>query len=119
MEKYLKKKNGDRKEQILTSYRTHEFLEHTIIRIIKWFVQLFSFFEIVLIMANPYRAAAVVKVRQLIIEDDDARDKLIALCIKDVSIAEAVAEDADITANQMILLLPTNPGEYSCLHLSL
>jgi hypothetical protein len=63
-------------------------------------------------MANPYRAAAVAKVRQLIIEDDDARDKLIALCIKDVSIAEAVAEDADITAHQMILLLPTNLGEY-------
>ena len=63
-------------------------------------------------MANPYRAAAVAKVRQLIIEGDDARDKLIALCIKDVSIAEAVAEDADITAHQMILLLPNNPGEY-------
>ena len=56
-------------------------------------------------MSNPYRTAAVAKVRLLSAEDVEVRDKLIALCIQNPNVAEGIAEDAEITLNQMIQLL--------------
>ena len=57
-------------------------------------------------MANPHRAAAVAKIRQLIVGNDEVRDKLIAKCINEPTTSEGIALDTEITANQMVLLLP-------------
>ena len=64
------------------------------------------------VLANPYRKAAVAKIRSLVCDNNDARDKLVALCIKNPGISEAIAEDADITVGEMINLLP-QPGKPS------
>lgn len=63
-----------------------------------------------LLLKNLSRMSRDVKVKDIVINNDGARDKLIALCINNPGTLEAIAKDPDITANQIILLLSSVPS---------